>query len=41
MLRRRERDMQMQLPFGIFLGIGSVFALMIGSRIISWYISQF
>jgi leader peptidase (prepilin peptidase)/N-methyltransferase len=41
MLRRRERDMQMQLPFGIFLGIGSVFALMIGSRIIAWYISQF
>jgi leader peptidase (prepilin peptidase)/N-methyltransferase len=41
MLRRRERDMQMQLPFGIFLGIGSIFALLIGSRIIAWYVTQF
>jgi leader peptidase (prepilin peptidase)/N-methyltransferase len=41
MLRRRERDMQMQLPFGIFLGIGSIFALLIGSRIIAWYVAQF
>jgi leader peptidase (prepilin peptidase)/N-methyltransferase len=41
MARRGERDMQMQLPFGIFLGIGSIFALLIGPRIISWYASQF
>lgn len=41
MMRRRERDMQMQLPFGIFLGIGSIFALMTGARIIAWYASQF
>ncbi|MDT4953164.1 MAG: leader peptidase (prepilin peptidase) / N-methyltransferase [Acidobacteriota bacterium] len=41
MMRRRERDMQMQLPFGIFLGIGSIFALLIGSRIITWYVAQF
>jgi prepilin signal peptidase PulO-like enzyme (type II secretory pathway) len=33
--------MQMQLPFGIFLGIGSISALLIGSRIIAWYTSQF
>jgi leader peptidase (prepilin peptidase)/N-methyltransferase len=41
MMRRREKDMQMQLPFGIFLGIGSIFALLLGSRIIAWYISKF
>ena len=41
MMRRREKNMQMQLPFGIFLGIGSIFALLIGSRIIVWYISKF
>jgi prepilin signal peptidase PulO-like enzyme (type II secretory pathway) len=41
MARRGEKDMQMQLPFGIFLGIGSIFALLIGSRIIIWYAGQF
>lgn len=41
MARRGERNMQMQLPFGIFLGIGSIFALLIGSRIIIWYAAQF
>lgn len=41
MARRGERDMQMQLPFGIFLGIGSIFALFIGPRIIAWYAAQF
>jgi leader peptidase (prepilin peptidase)/N-methyltransferase len=41
MLWRRERNMQMQLPFGIFLGLGSILALLFGSRIIEWYISKF
>lgn len=41
MARRGEKDMQMQLPFGIFLGIGSIFALLIGWRIVAWYASQF
>lgn len=41
MARRGEKDMQMQLPFGIFLGIGSIFSLLIGWRIIAWYASQF
>ena len=40
-MRRRERDMQMQLPFGIFLGIGSIIALLTGTRIITWYVSRF
>ncbi|MBD0370698.1 MAG: prepilin peptidase [Pyrinomonadaceae bacterium] len=41
MLKRGERNMQMLLPFGIFLGVGSIIALMVGARIISWYAGQF
>ena len=41
MIRRGGRNMQMMLPFGIFLGIGSIVSLLIGSRIIEWYASQF
>jgi len=38
---RRGRDLQMMLPFGIFLGVGSIVSLLVGSRIIQWYASQF
>ena len=41
MLSRRERNMQMLLPFGIFLGLGSIIALLIGARIVNWYAGQF
>jgi leader peptidase (prepilin peptidase)/N-methyltransferase len=41
MLKRGSRDMQMMLPFGIFLGIGSIVSLLFGTRIIEWYASQF
>jgi len=41
MVRRGERNLQTMLPFGIFLGIGSIASLLIGSRIIDWYASQF
>jgi leader peptidase (prepilin peptidase) / N-methyltransferase len=41
MLWRRERDMQMLLPFGIFLGVGSVVSLLAGQRIIDWYVGRF
>jgi len=37
MLRRGSRDLQMMLPFGIFLGIGSLVSLLFGTRIIEWY----
>jgi len=40
-LRRGSRDLQMMLPFGIFLGIGSIVSLLLGTRIIEWYASQF
>ena len=41
MARRGERDMQMLLPFGIFLGLGSLVSFFIGTRIIDWYVGKF
>jgi leader peptidase (prepilin peptidase)/N-methyltransferase len=41
MLRRGERDMQMLLPFGIFLGLGSIISLLLGAAIVNWYVGQF
>ena len=41
MARQRERNMQMLLPFGIFLGIGAIAALLFGSQIVNWYAGQF
>src|SRR6266478_8306676 len=40
MIRRGGRNLQMMLPFGIFLGIGSIASLLIGTRLIEWYASQ-
>jgi leader peptidase (prepilin peptidase)/N-methyltransferase len=39
--RQKDRDLQTQVPFGIFLGIGSIVALLFGDRLISWYLSTF
>ena len=39
--RQKEKDMQTQIPFGIFLGIGSIVALLGGEQIIGWYLSTF
>lgn len=41
MARSGERDMQMLLPFGIFLGFGSLISLLFGHFIIDWYVGQF
>jgi len=41
MIRRGQRDMQMLLPFGIFLGIGAIVSLVAGARIIGWYLGRF
>lgn len=41
MAKQRERNMQMLLPFGIFLGIGAIAAILIGKPIVEWYFSQF
>ncbi len=39
--RQKEKDMQTQIPFGIFLGTGSLIALLFGERFLSWYLSYF
>lgn len=39
--RQKEKDMQTQIPFGIFLGIGSIIALLFGEQLIGWYMRTF
>jgi len=39
--RQKEKDLQTQIPFGIFLGIGSIVALLFGEKLISWYVTTF
>jgi leader peptidase (prepilin peptidase)/N-methyltransferase len=41
MVRQGRRNMQMLLPFGVFLGIGTIAALLVGSQIVAWYAGQF
>jgi leader peptidase (prepilin peptidase)/N-methyltransferase len=41
MARQGKRNMQMLLPFGVFLGIGAIAALLIGRQIVEWYAAQF
>lgn len=41
LLWRRERDWQMMLPFGIFLGIGALMSLFFGEAMLAWYLSYF
>lgn len=40
-LRQKDKDLQMQIPFGIFLGIGSIIALLFGDKMIAWYLARF
>src|SRR5215212_8255258 len=41
MARQRERNMQMLLPFGVFLGLGAMAALLFGAPLVEWYAGQF
>jgi len=41
MARQRDRNMQMLLPFGIFLGVGAIFSLLFGVHLVEWYAGQF
>src|SRR5215208_4868924 len=41
MARQREKNMQMLLPFGVFLGLGAVAALLFGAPLVEWYAGQF
>jgi leader peptidase (prepilin peptidase)/N-methyltransferase len=39
--RQKDKDFQTQIPFGIFLGTGSLVSLVFGERIIQWYLNTF
>lgn len=39
--KQKGKDLQAQIPFGIFLGIGTIVALLFGEKIIGWYIENF
>ena len=39
--RQKDKDLQTQIPFGIFLGIGSIIALLFGEQLVGWYIANF
>lgn len=41
MLYEGKRDLQKQLPFGVYLGIGAIVGLLFGSQIVEWYLGQF
>jgi len=40
-LRQKDKNFQAQIPFGIFLGIGSVIAMLFGEQMIAWYMRSF
>ena len=39
--RQKDKDLQSQIPFGVFLGIGSMVAMLFGERMIAWYLARF
>jgi len=41
MLYKGDRDLQTELPFGVYLGAGAIIALLFGSRIVEWYLGQY
>jgi len=41
MVRSGNRNMQMLLPFGVFLGLSAIAALLFGAPIVTWYAGQF
>lgn len=40
-LRQKDKNLQAQIPFGIFLGIGSITSLLFGEQLINWYLRTF
>lgn len=41
MLAQGRKDLKIYLPFGIFLGIGAIAALLVGQQVVEWYAGQF
>ncbi len=40
-IKQKEKDFQAQIPFGIFLGIGSIIAVLFGNQLLGWYFAKF
>ena len=40
-MRQKDKNFQAQIPFGIFLGIGSIVAFLFGEQMIAWYMRTF
>ena len=38
---QKERDLQTKIPFGIFLGLGTLLSLLFGAQLIDWYLRNF
>lgn len=38
---QKEKNFQTQIPFGIFLGVGSIVALLFGEQLVAWYVNKF
>ena len=41
MMAQGRKDLKIYLPFGIFLGIGAILALLVGPQVVEWYAGQF
>jgi leader peptidase (prepilin peptidase)/N-methyltransferase len=39
--KQKNKDLQTQIPFGIFLGTGSILSLLFGEQLIEWYVRTF
>lgn len=39
--KQKEKNLQTQIPFGIFLGVGSIIALLFGDVLLAWYMANF
>ncbi|HUR99975.1 MAG TPA: prepilin peptidase [Pyrinomonadaceae bacterium] len=39
--KQKDKDLQTQIPFGIFLGTGSILSLLFGEQLLGWYIRTF
>ena len=39
MLYQGKLDMKEMLPYGVFLGMGAIISLLVGSQIVTWYLS--
>ncbi len=40
-MKQKDKNLQAQIPFGIFLGIGSVASFLFGEQMIAWYMRTF